>query len=130
MSEGVGHVDLGGVQAGQHRQEASQEAGQPAQADEAEGAGPGGGGCVAQRPDHDGLEPVPADQEQVEDGHGAHRDVQGVVNLAHCPTQRPPTKELHRSAGQHHLKQNINNNNITNRPIAIDIEPDQTDQLR
>ena len=104
MSKGVGHVDLGGVEAGQHRQEASQETGQPAQADEAEGAGPGGGGCVAERPDHDGLEPVPADQEQVEDGHSAHRDVQGVVNLAHCPAQRPPTKELHRSAGQHHLK--------------------------
>ena len=85
MSEGVADVDLGGVEAGQHGQEASQQAGQPAQADEAEGAGPGGRGCVAEGPDHDGLEPVPADQQQVEDGHGAHRDVQGVVNLAHCP---------------------------------------------
>lgn len=75
MSEGVRDVDLGGVEAGQHGQEASQEASQPAQADEAERAGPSGGGCVAQRPDHDGLKPVPADQEQVEDGHGAHRDV-------------------------------------------------------
>ena len=85
MSEGVADVDLGGVEAGQHGQEASQQASQPAQADEAEGAGPGGRGCVAEGPDHDGLEPVPADQQQVEDGHGAHRDVQGVVYLAHCP---------------------------------------------
>ena len=42
------------------------------------------------------------DEEEVEDGHGAHRDVQGVVHLAHRPTQGPPPKELHGGARKHH----------------------------
>ena len=102
VSEGVGDVDLGGVEAGQHGQEAGHEASQPAQEDETERPGPGVGGRVTERSDHDSLESVPTDEEEVEDGHGAHRDVQGVVHLAHRPTQGPPPQELHGGAREHH----------------------------
>lgn len=42
-----------------------------------------------------------ADDDQVQDGHGAHGDVQAGVHLAQGEAQGPPVHQVHDGGGKH-----------------------------